>query len=638
MKLFLGIISFILVPVYLFFNKLEMNFLILPKEKLNKQFSIVGSVSKADSINDQYARPLYSSKNNQYYFKEFNNYIILMEPNIGINYNLTGLEEAIDDRIIYRLTKVISFANYIIFDIDPLVKKSFFFKMNRKNLFTEKNLHYITDNQVVNIDVNYYDKTIKYSLYFHDETTYKPKISNLKHGYFITLSNIYNNNGSKISHYISRWDCDKDIDMYIDKSIPVEFLDTFKEGIEIWNKALKKADERCNINAITYKSSAWSKFKYGDARFSSISLSPSSLDSTYAVGHMDFDWRNGKIFRGNIMVSGKWIDFWSNIYNYLDKIRQINHNKTSYKMCINNIYSKNYSNQMNFIKRGLKSVVIHEMGHILGLRHNFKASSLVNYNDIFDKDRIRNEGLIPSIMDYLSFIINSKNIYSCLTDECIFENIEIMDDIGFYDKQTIMFGYGKNKVMEYHLGPDEFLNDDPLSQIGDISSSPSLYYNDDLEISKYVIENFNIIPKKDNDNFESSWKEEGKLIITHMKKLVSYLQKSIATLVHISYNFDGDVMNTIQTQSDAVKFIKNITKGRYFIDDKKYFIYDDCDIKDIYICQGMTSFDLIQINIGIMEDIESMLNSPDFRNLIEKNYFITNKTIPFDFLINEFGV
>ena len=63
---------------------------------------------------------------------------------------------------------------------------------------------------------------------------------------------------------------------------------------------------------------------------------------------------------------------------------------------------------MNFIKRGLKSVVIHEMGHILGLRHNFKASSLVNYNDIFDKDRIRNEGLIPSIMDYLSFIINSK--------------------------------------------------------------------------------------------------------------------------------------------------------------------------------------------------------------------------------------
>ena len=637
MKLYLGIFSFFVVPLYFFFNRVEFNLLVLPHEKLNQQFSIVGSVSKADSVNDQYARPLYTTKSNQYYFKEYNNYVILMEPNIGINYNSSGLENAIDDRIIYRLNKYISFGNYVIFDIDPLIKKSFFFKINRKNLFTEKNLHYMIDNEVVNVDVNYYDKTIKYSLYFHEENNYVPKISNLKHGYFITLSNIYNNNGSALSHYISRWDCDKDIDIYIDKSVPLEFLDTFKDGIEIWNKAIKLADEKCNINAITYKSSGWSKFDYGDARYSSISLSPSSLDSTYAVGHMDFDWRNGKIFRGNIMVSGKWVDFWSNIYNYFDKLRLINFNKTSENMCMAKYNQRNFSNQMNFIKRGLKSVVIHEMGHILGLRHNFKASSLIKYDDIFDKDRIEKEGLIPSIMDYLSYVINTKNIYKCLTDDCILDNIEIMDNIGFYDIQTIMFGYGKNNVMEYHLGPDEFLNDDPLSQIGDISSSPSLYYNDDLEVSKYVIENFKSIPKKDNENFESSWKDEGKLIITHMKKLISYLQKSIGTLVHVSYNFDGDVMNTMKTQMDAVKFIKNITMGKYFIDDKKYFIYDDCDVKDSYICQGMTSFDLIQINVGILNDIESMLNSPDFRDLIQKNHFITNKTIPFEFFIKQFS-
>ena len=121
-----------------------------------------------------------------------------------------------------------------------------------------------------------------------------------------------------------------------------------------------------------------------------------------------------------------------------------------------------------------------------------------------------------------------------------------------------------------------------------------------------------------------------------MKKLVLFLQKTIKILVQISYNFNGEVLNTKNTQKDAVEFIKNITKGKYFIDDKKYFIYDDCDIKDNYICQGMSSFDLIQINMDILNDIESMLNSPEFIEVIQKNYFITNKTISFDYIVKKF--
>ena len=53
--------------------------------------------------------------------------------------------------------------------------------------------------------------------------------------------------------------------------------------------------------------------------------------------------------------------------------------------------------------------------------------------------RIRAIGLIPSIMDYLSMVINIKEIYKCVTIECIWNNIEIMDTIGDYDFQTIGF-------------------------------------------------------------------------------------------------------------------------------------------------------------------------------------------------------
>ena len=54
---------------------------------------------------------------------------------------------------------------------------------------------------------------------------------------------------------------------------------------------------------------------------------------------------------------------------------------------------------------GMESIITHEMGHILGLRHNFKASSLVPFRKIHNKNRIEKEGLIPSVMDYLNLAL-----------------------------------------------------------------------------------------------------------------------------------------------------------------------------------------------------------------------------------------
>jgi hypothetical protein len=637
MKIFVSLMTFIALISVSFLDVNKYNIIILPKDKLNTQFSIIGSVSRADSINDQYARPLYNNLQNQYYFKEFNNHIIIMQPNIGIKYNGSGINDAIDDKIIYRLTKYLSFYNYVIFDINPLIKKNFFYKINRRKYFTETNINTLLDNKVINIDINYYDKTVTYSLFFHEESKYKSKISNLKHGYFITLANTYNNNGSKLDHLITRWDCKNPINIYIDESVPLLYLSVFKDGIEEWNNAFKNTNIDCNIKGITYKDNEWNNFKYGDARYSTISLSPSSLDATYAIGHINFDWRNGKIFRGNIMVSSKWINYWANVYNYLNNIKKINYNKTSKVMCINDNLLENTFEQTDFIKKGLKSVIIHEMGHILGLRHNFKASSLIEYNEIFDKCRILKDGLIPSIMDYLSYIININNIYKCVDNKCIFDNVEIMDTIGRYDKQTIQFGYGDFDTMEYYLGPDEFNGNDPLSNTGDISNIPTRYYEDDLLISKYVISNYYMIHDNNNKNFNSNWKNEGKLLISHINKITKYIRDSINTLMHISYSFDGNIIDIKKTQYETIKFIKNIADGKFFIQNRKYFVYDDCDIRGNYYCQGMASFDLLNVHEKILTEIQMILNSYDFKEIIDKNHIITNKTIPFSDIVKIFS-
>lgn len=54
-----------------------------------------------------------------------------------------------------------------------------------------------------------------------------------------------------------------------------------------------------------------------------------------------------------------------------------------------------------FIGQAIKWVVTHEVGHTLGLRHNFKASSAYSLKDLSKPDFTRENGMSGSIMDYL---------------------------------------------------------------------------------------------------------------------------------------------------------------------------------------------------------------------------------------------
>ena len=58
--------------------------------------------------------------------------------------------------------------------------------------------------------------------------------------------------------------------------------------------------------------------------------------------------------------------------------------------------------------KGVKSVVIHEVGHTLGLRHNFKASALWTMDELNDPEKTRDVGLAASVMDYLPVNISPK--------------------------------------------------------------------------------------------------------------------------------------------------------------------------------------------------------------------------------------
>src|SRR5262249_29329247 len=52
------------------------------------------------------------------------------------------------------------------------------------------------------------------------------------------------------------------------------------------------------------------------------------------------------------------------------------------------------------IGQAIKEVTMHEVGHTLGLRHNFKASTMLKNEDLHNPAVTRKRGLVGSVMDY----------------------------------------------------------------------------------------------------------------------------------------------------------------------------------------------------------------------------------------------
>lgn len=84
-----------------------------------------------------------------------------------------------------------------------------------------------------------------------------------------------------------------------------------------------------------------------------------------------------------------------------------------------------------FLDEVIKEVVMHEVGHTLGLRHNFKASSIYTLAEI-EKRRKTGEATVGSVMDYNPALLMPRDAT---------EGAFITPTIGPYDYWAIEYGY-----------------------------------------------------------------------------------------------------------------------------------------------------------------------------------------------------
>ena len=137
-----------------------------------------------------------------------------------------------------------------------------------------------------------------------------------------------------------------------------------------------------------------------------------------------------------------------------------------------------------FLQAGIKDIVMHEVGHTLGLRHNFKASSWLTLEEINDPNRSKEFGFSGSVMDYLPANIMPKGQP---------QGEFFMTTLGPYDYLAIEYGYkplsggtdgelaelkkiaGKQSQKGNRYAPDEDLwtsAADPSAATNDLGSDP----------------------------------------------------------------------------------------------------------------------------------------------------------------------
>jgi hypothetical protein len=211
----------------------------------------------------------------------------------------------------------------------------------------------------------------------------------------------------------------KPIVFYIDPATPKKWIPYLKLGVNDWAKAFEKAGFK---NAIMAKEAPTAKqdstWSLDDATHSAIVYKPSEISN--ASGPSTADPRSGEIMESHI--------------NWYHNVMKLVHDWYMIQTAAVDPRARKMEFSDELMGDLIRFVSSHEVGHTLGLRHNYGSSSTVPVEKLRDKAFVEANGHTPSIMDYARFNyvaqpedhIGKKGLYP---------------RIGDYDLWAIQWGY-----------------------------------------------------------------------------------------------------------------------------------------------------------------------------------------------------
>lgn len=209
----------------------------------------------------------------------------------------------------------------------------------------------------------------------------------------------------------------KQIVYYIDPATPKKWVPYLIQGVNDWQVAFEKAGFK---NAITAKVAPVNdpEWSIDNANYSAIVYKPSDVPN--ASGPHVHDPRTGEILESHI--------------NWYHNVMNLVRNWYFIQVAAVDPRARTLRFEDSLMGRLVRFVSSHEVGHTLGLRHNFGSSATTPVENLRNKAWVEANGHTPSIMDYARFN------YVAQPEDKISEE-GLMARIGEYDKWAIEWGY-----------------------------------------------------------------------------------------------------------------------------------------------------------------------------------------------------
>ncbi|MEI7923224.1 MAG: zinc-dependent metalloprotease [Planctomycetota bacterium] len=161
------------------------------------------------------------------------------------------------------------------------------------------------------------------------------------------------------------------------------------------------------------------------------------------------------------------------------------------------------------IGQAIKEVVMHEVGHSLGLRHNFRASAMLTADQLHDTKITHEKGLAGSVMDYTPINIASKG----KTQGDYFSTT-----IGPYDYWAIEYAYKQvdgneetelakiaarsaEQDLTYGTDEDRISGLDPLVNAYDLGSDLLRFSSDRMDLAQDLLKDLDSRVVKDGESW-----------------------------------------------------------------------------------------------------------------------------------------
>jgi hypothetical protein len=390
------------------------------------------------------------------------------------------------------------------------------------NLEAEVNLTYQANRNLgleTVADYRWIPVGVHYSLLELPATPMRPRYADERVGYFISAIKDFSRDTAEsfFVRYVNRWRLEKrdpgaavsepvkPIVYYIDRTVPAEWRPWVRAGILEWNRAFEEAGFRHAIQVLDAPDDTlWSA---EDARYSTVRWTATNR-SVYAVGPSNVDPRTGEILNADVLVSAAWIQAWrgeageyvapesavrsvfledsasatlsgaTRLCSLAEGMRREG-TLTRALLAAGHPGPDGAALTQRYIGQALKALIMHEVGHTLGLRHNFRGSAGATKAQLADRAFTQANGVGVSVMDYsppaLSLDPDKQGDYHAGT-------------IGTYDRWAIRYGYaalgprelavkGKGSTTAPVWSPDAEIN--ALRTVAAEAASPTHLYGTD---------------------------------------------------------------------------------------------------------------------------------------------------------------